>query len=86
MDGYFFVDFMWYLLLGNDEIGIMFFNMNVLCIVNVKSINVLDNFNFCKEYVNMEIYVFVVVVVFIYFGMKLLEICVKEVIFFNMMR
>lgn len=59
----------------------MVLNMNVISIVNVKISNVLDNFNFCKEYVNMEIYVFIEVVVFKYFGMELLE-----VIIFNVMR
>ena len=44
---------------GND-IGIMFSNMNVISIVNAKTSNVLDNFNSCKEYVNMETDAFIV--------------------------
>lgn len=60
--------------------------MNVLCIVNVKSTNVLDNFNSCKEYVNMETHAFVVAAALIYFGMRSLETSAEEVIPPNMMR
>ena len=64
---------------GND-IGTMFSNMNVINIVNAKTNNVLDNFNSCKEYVNMETDAFIVAAALKYFGMDSLETRAEEVI------
>ena len=69
---------------GND-IGTMFSNMNVTNIVNAKTSNVLDNFNSCKEYVNMETDAFIVAAALKYFGMESLETCAEEVIPPNIM-
>lgn len=55
------------------DLGIMCFNMNIINNINVKIKNVLDNFNYCKDFVELEIDVFIVVVVMKYFNMKFLE-------------
>lgn len=51
----------------------MCFNLNIINNINVKIKNVLDNFNYCKDFVELEIDVFIVVVVMKYFNMKFLE-------------
>lgn len=37
-----------------NDVGSMCSNMNVTCNINAKTTNVLDNFNTCKDFVNME--------------------------------
>lgn len=50
------------------DLGIMCFNN-----INVKIKNVLDNLNYCKDFVKLEIDVYIVVVAMKYFYMKFLE-------------
>ena len=54
-------------------------NMNVISIVNAKTSNVLDNFNSCKEYVNMETHAFIEAAALKYFGMESLEVITPNV-------
>lgn len=53
---------------GND-IGTMCSNMNVINNVNAKTTNVLDNLNYCKDYVNLETDAYIAAAVLKYFSM-----------------
>lgn len=50
-----------------NDVGSMCSNMNVTCNVNAKTTNVLDNFNYCKDFVNMETDAFMVASALQYF-------------------
>ena len=52
-----------------SDIGTMCYNMNVINNVNAKTTNAMDNFNPCKEYVNIETDAFLVAATMEYFGM-----------------
>lgn len=57
---------------GND-IGTMCANMNVINNCNAKTPNVLDNFNQCKDYVNLETDALITAAALTYFGMSRLD-------------
>ena len=64
---------------GND-IGTMCANMNVINNCNAKTNNVLDNFNQCKDYVNLETDALITAAALTYFGMSSLDDKVDSVI------
>ena len=55
------------------DVGTMCSNMNVTNQVNAKTSNVLDNFNYCKNYVKLETDAFIVAATMKHFGMTTLE-------------
>ena len=55
------------------DVGTMCSNMNVTNQLNAKTSNVLDNFNYCKNYVKLETDAFIVTATMKHFGMTTLE-------------
>ena len=58
---------------GND-IGTMCANMNVINNSNAKTANVLNNFNLCKDYINIETDAFIAAAALEYFGLKSMDV------------
>ena len=57
---------------GND-VGTMCSNLNVVNNVNARTTNVLDNFNYCKDYVNLETDAYITTAAMKYFNMESLN-------------
>jgi hypothetical protein len=58
---------------GND-IGTMCANMNIINNSNAKTTNVLDNFNFCKDYTNIETDAFITAAALEHFGLESMDV------------
>ena len=56
-----------------NDIGTMCSNMNVVNNCNAKTSNVLDNFNVCKDFINLETDALITAAAMSYFGMESLD-------------
>lgn len=63
-----------------NDVGSMCSNMNVTCNVNAKTTNVLDNFNYCKDFVNMETDAFIAAAALHYFNVESIDSSADEFI------
>lgn len=63
-----------------NDVGSMCSNMNITSNVNAKTSNVLDNFNTCKDFVNMETDAFMVAAALQYFGIESIDSPAEEFI------
>ena len=63
-----------------NDVGSMCSNMNVTCNINAKTTNVLDNFNTCKDFVNMETDAFVAATALQYFNVEFIDSSADEFI------
>lgn len=63
-----------------NDIGTMCANMNVINNCNAKTTNVRDNFNHCKDFVNLETDALITAAAMTYFGMENLDTRAEDII------